>query len=128
MAKKMLNIVESAYRAVMEEQDDTVLWFTWTVKKAGASIDVLLRGNAVNYSVEGQDAGGLSFGTVPFGGPAVIEHDLTSMMKEGIKVYAVKEDLESRGIDSSRFLKGIQPISSQEIASLFDSFDQIWHW
>ena len=125
---KILSVVERAYRAVVEEQDDTALWFTWTVKKGGAEIDLLLRGNAVNYAVSGQDASGLSFGGVPFGGPAVIEHDLESMMKDGIKVYAVKEDLESRGVDPARLLKGIQLLSSQEIAPLFDQFEQIWHW
>lgn len=125
---KILSVVERAYRATVEEQDDTVLWFTWTVKKAGAPVDVLLRGNAVNYAVQGQDASGLTFGGVPFGGPVVIEHDLETMMKDGVRVFAVKEDIESRGIDSSRLLKGIQPVSSQEIASLFDQFDHIWHW
>ena len=125
---KILSVVERAYRATVEEQDDTVLWFTWTVKKGGAEIDVLLRGNAVNYVVQGQDASGLQFGGVPFGGAAVIERDLESMMKDGIQVYAVKEDLESRGLDSARLLKGIQFISAKEIASLFDPYHQIWHW
>jgi len=128
MTGKILSVVERAYRATVEEQDDTVLWFTWTVKKGGAEIDLLLRGNAVNYAVPGQDVSGLTFGDSPFGGPVAIEHDLESMMKDGIRVYAVKEDLESRGIDSSRILKGIQLIPAGEIASLFDSFDQIWHW
>ena len=125
---KILSVVERAYRATVEEQDDTVLWFTWTVKKAGAEIDLLLRGNAVNYAVRGQDASGLTFGGVPFGGPVAIEHDLESMMKDGIKAYAVKEDLESRGVDTSRLLPGIELIRSREIAPLFNRFDQIWHW
>lgn len=125
---KILSVVERAYRGTVEEQDDTALWFTWTVKKGGAEIDVLLRGNAVNYSVRGQDASGLSFGGANFGGPAVIEHDLETMMKDGIRVYAVKDDLESRGIDPSRILKGIKLISASGIAPLFGQFDQIWHW
>jgi len=125
---KILSVVERAYRATVEEQDDTALWFTWTVKKGGAEMDLLLRGNAVNYCVRGQEVSGLTFGGVPFGGPTVIEHDLESMMKDGIKVYAVKEDLESRGVEPSRLLSGIELLSSRQIAPLFNRFDQIWHW
>jgi hypothetical protein len=37
MAKKSLNIVESAYRAVMKEQDDTILWLLATMQGAGGA-------------------------------------------------------------------------------------------
>ena len=53
MAKKTLNIVESAYRGVMEEQDDTILWALAAMQGAGAEHTVVLRGNVVNYVVAG---------------------------------------------------------------------------
>ena len=42
MAKKTLNIVESAYRAVMEEQDDTILWLLAAMQSAGAEHTVVI--------------------------------------------------------------------------------------
>lgn len=124
----VLNIVRSAYRATLEEQDDPVVWLVHALRGAGAELSVLLRGDAVNYAVPGQDASGLRFGEERQTQPPRIEHDLTSLMGKGVAVYVDAGDLAALGIAPDGLLEGVQPISSGEIAALVAEHDAAWHW
>ena len=59
---KTLQVIESAYRATVEEQDDTIVWLTHAMRAANGTLDVLLVRNAVSYAVRGQRAPELTIG------------------------------------------------------------------
>ena len=90
--KRTLQIVTSAYRCNVEEQDDPVLWIAQVMKGAGADLDVLLEGNAVNYAARGQDASGLSFGGKAQTRPPRIEDELKRLVSKGVTIHVVEED------------------------------------
>ena len=128
MALKILNIVETAYRATLEEQDDTILWISAAMKGAGADIDVLLRGNAVNYGVKGQDASGLRFGDKAQTHPPRLDEDVRRLIDKGAKVYVVADDVAERGLERTDLVEGLQSVSRAGIARLCADYDQVWHW
>jgi sulfur transfer complex TusBCD TusB component (DsrH family) len=128
LSLKVLNIVESAYRATLEEQDDTVIWITHAMRGAGAELGVVLCGNAVNYAVKGQDARGLSFGGRTQTQPPDIARDLGGLRGKGVPIYAVQEDLAALGIERSELIEGIESIPRVKMVSLLSDYDQIWHW
>ncbi|MBM4439346.1 MAG: DsrE family protein [Candidatus Rokubacteria bacterium] len=124
---RILNIVESAYRATLEEQDDTVLWLSRALRNAGADLTVLLRGNAVSYAVQ-QACPTLSLGALTIQHPAQPNDDLAKLRAKGAAVFVVQEDLDDRGIDKQRCVEAAQPVRRAEIATLLEEHDQIWHW
>lgn len=128
MAKKVLQVVETAYRATLEEQDDTVLWITHAMKGAGGEFGVLLRGNAVNYAVKGQDASGLSFGERKQTQPPRIHDDVAKLSAKGVDVFYVEEDVSERGIEKGDLIAEAKPVARGRLPKLFASYDMVWHW
>ena len=114
----ILSIVERAYHGTIEEQDDTILWVSHMLKNAGAELSVLLRGNAT----------GLRFGDVDMEVAPTLDKDIVNLVSAGVPTYAVREDLEERGIRRDELAEGLQIISRSEVAGLYDSHDCIWHW
>ncbi len=125
---RILNIVETAYRGTIEEQDDTILWLSHALKNAGADISILLRANAVNYASKGQDASGLAFGEAKLGHPPEIDKDIEKMIQKGVPVYVVQEDVKDRGLEDKELIGGIQKVSKQNLPELLDQYDHVWHW
>ena len=129
MAKKTLNIVESAYRAVMEEQDDTILWLLAAMQGAGSEHTVVLRGNAVNYAVAGQGVQGLSVGEWKQTQAPRMDNDVVDLMeKRKIPVFVIEEDLSVRGIERGDLVPGVQLLSAKMLPSYMADYELISHW
>jgi intracellular sulfur oxidation DsrE/DsrF family protein len=125
---KIMHILQSGYRGTLEEQDDTILWFTHVLRGAGAEITVLLTGGAVNYAAVGQDASGLRIGGWAQSHPPDIAADVSSLMGKGVEVIAVKEDLADRGLHKAPLLDGVKQVKRDGVADLFARHDCVWRW
>lgn len=129
MTKKVLSVIDTAYRAAQEEQDDAGLWFSAAVKNAGIEdLSILLTGNAVNYVVKDHETGAMKMGggtiEYPFNPPG----DIQRMADKGVTFYLIREDADQRGIDASTMIGCVEQISRTQLADFVDQFDSIWHW
>ena len=128
MAKKILKIVETAYRATLEEQDDPILWLAATLKGNGSEVDVLLRGSAVSYLVRGHDARGLAIGNRTQAQSAHIDEDVRALIGKGVGVFYLEDDAVERGIRREEITPDARAIGYGGLAELFEGYDLVWHW
>ncbi len=128
MANKVLSIIDTAYRATLEEQDDTVVWFTHILRHSGADITILLTGNAVNYAVREQQPPALRFGTAAIAFPPCLDRDLQQASEASVKLVLVRDDADVRGIPATTLRPEVEQISREQLADFLNSFDLVWHW
>lgn len=125
---KTLQVIETAYRATLEEQDDTIVWLTHAMIAAGGQLDVLLTGNAACYAVREQQSSPLAIGEWVQTHAPDLSADLAALAGKGARLYAVEEDLEERGILAARLIPSVAVVSRSELPRLFEEYPRVWHW
>jgi len=125
---KALNVIGTAYRGTLEEQDDTIVWLTHAMKGAGADLDVLLRAGAVNYASKAQEVPPLSFGDRAQKNAPHIAEDVAGLIGKGIAVYIIDEDIAERGIAEADLIDGLSHIKRADIPKLLGGYDHVWAW
>jgi hypothetical protein len=125
---KVLQVIESAYRATIEEQDDTVVWITHAMRGAGAELAVLLCGPATNYAVRAQSSAGLAIGTWKQVNPPQLQQDIGHLIDKGVPVYVLQEDANALGIEPGEMIDGMGSVARSDLPRLLGQFDRVWRW
>ena len=127
MPKKILSVLSHTEYGNLEDSD-IGLFASAFAPVTTNQMTLLLSEDAVNYAVRGQDGTGIKIagGTVQPG--FLIETDLQSLQDSKIPVYAVKDDLEERGLSERDLISGVKILRKDEFGKFVDQFDTVWNW
>ncbi len=127
MAKKILSVLSHTEYGNLEDSD-IGLFASAFAPVAGQQLGLVLREDAVNYALRGQDGTNIKIAGVPIQPGFLIETDLKSLQQTNIPVYAIREDLEERGIKPEEVIDGVKLMSRGELGKLVDQYDTVWNW
>ena len=127
MPRKILSVLSHTEYGNLEDSDIGLFASAFS-SVAGQPLTLLLREDAVNYAVRGQDGTGIKIAGAVVQPGFLIETDLTSLKQSNIPVYAVREDVERRGLKQDDLIQGVQLLSGKEMGKFIDQFDTVWNW
>ena len=127
MPKKILSVLAHTEYGNLEDSDIGLFASAFS-SVAGQPLTLLLREDAVNYTVRGQDGTGIKIAGTAVQPGFLIETDLLSCKESNIPVYAVQEDLDKHGIKRDELIAGVQLLSKKELGKFVDQFDTVWNW
>jgi sulfur transfer complex TusBCD TusB component (DsrH family) len=127
MAKKILSVLSHTEYGNLEDSD-IGLFASAFAPVSGSQMTILLSEDAVNYGVRGQEGTGIKIAGAPVQPGFLIEQDVKAVQDSNIPVYALREDLEERGIHEGELVTGIKTISRKEFGKFIDQFDTVWNW
>lgn len=125
---RVLQIIECAYRATIEEQQDTILWLCQSLLTTAGEISLLLRGNAVNYAVLNLNVPAMQVGAWSQHRPGDPGRQLRTLIDCGVQIHVLAEDARDRGLIDMDLHEAVNLIPLREVPDLMDRHDQIWHW
>ena len=151
---KTLHIVDGAYRANIEEQDDPSLWFAAALQGAGANLSLLLQGKAgplcgqllaetgarvikveSTGRPDGARRGSARFFDLLNGEKRSVALDLASaagrrdlgrLIAKGVAVYVVADDVAERGLEGTELIEGIRPLARNKVPALVIEHKRVW--
>ena len=127
MPKKILSVLAHTEYGNLEDSD-IGLFASAFASVAGQPLTLLLREEAVNYAVRGQEGTGIKIAGAVVQPGFLIETDLRSVHQANTPLYAIQEDVEERGLRKDELIEGIQLLSRTELAKFVDQFDTVWNW
>lgn len=127
MAKKILSVLSHTEYGNLEDSD-IGLFASAFAPVAGSSMTLLLAEEAVNYAVRGQEGTGIEIAGGKVQPGFLIETDVKAVAESGVPVYALREDLEARGVAEGDLIGGVKLVSRKEYGKFIDQFDTVWNW
>jgi hypothetical protein len=127
MSKQILSVLKHTEYGNLEDSD-IGLFASAFAPVAGSKMTILLTEDAVNYGVRGQEGQGIKIAGTPVQPGFLIETDVQSVQQADIPVYALREDLQERGIAPGELIPGIKVMSRKEYGKFVDRFDTVWNW
>lgn len=95
---------------------------------AGADLQLLLSGLGVHYATQTRRQPALRFDDWQQKESADISRDIANLIDTGVPVFAVREDLAARRLSELPLINGVELVSRQSLANIYEGVDQVWHW